>query len=406
MSIRFSFTNLLANAAVQANGSVDSAYPAANARSPERPFRPFKSLRADIDHDLRFDLGVATVLDIVALLHPNITNAEVEGYDDIVGLTGKVYDSGALTIGRSPNGRYHHGHQTGGTFNQQGLRIYIPTQALTAPGADYATDGGYENWTGGVPDSWTVAGAGATATQLTTFGQFRSGLSAALLTRSGADCSLTQDAATLTEVAAWWQGRRVVLSASVYATVASRVRLVINDGVGSSTSSFHTGGSGWETLTVSRTMDASATQAVIGLEIVTGDTTARIDDLTFRVSHFSVGGIWGGALVTPPGDVMIGTRERAEEAVEDARPSHGGWAQRLKMGDPKMRVLIRRIAESESALASWREIDRQWEQVDYALVSLRDAFPAETFVMRRVAASEWSHGRVMESDLELEEVVR
>src|SRR5438477_549122 len=78
---------------------------------------------------------------------------------------------------------------------------------------------------------------------------FKLGAAAAALSRNGADCGLTQDVVLTYPPLGDWQGRTVTLGCWVRATVASRAFLRIDDGVGTTDSAFHSGGSTWEYLT-------------------------------------------------------------------------------------------------------------------------------------------------------------
>ncbi len=57
-----------------------------------------------------------------------------------------------------------------------------------------------------------------------------------------------------------WKGRKFKLGAWVYATTANQARLQINDGVGTSSSPYHSGGGSWEWLEIERDCDESATK--------------------------------------------------------------------------------------------------------------------------------------------------
>ena len=63
-----------------------------------------------------------------------------------------------------------------------------------------------------------------------------------------------------------YKNKTVSFSARVFSSVASAIRLALNDGVTNVNGAYHTGGGGWETLTVSMTVANSPTQlkALIG----------------------------------------------------------------------------------------------------------------------------------------------
>lgn len=131
-----------------------------------------------------------------------------------------------------------------------------------------------EDWVSGAsaaPTEHTLSGASATVAQESTI--IKQGTYSAKVTRVGTDCMIYHDLATY----ASYLGRQMTFGCWCYATVASRVRISISDGVGSSTSSFHSGGSSWEYLTVTRNIDTSATRIRVQMEVVTGNTSGYFD---------------------------------------------------------------------------------------------------------------------------------
>jgi len=126
---------------------------------------------------------------------------------------------------------------------------------------------------------------------------------------------------------------------------------------------------------------------------------------TDGASQYKVGALWLGAVTTPPQDLLVEPDEETPEPFHEERPGHGGWVERTAMGYKRFLLSAIRYARSEGDLAAWRAIEQAWPAAGYALVLLRDAYPAETFVMQRQPAT-WRHGRVyMESPLEAEELV-
>lgn len=134
--------------------------------------------------------------------------------------------------------------------------------------------GGVESWSGGVavaPDGWTTAGAGAGVAQQAVI--IRHGNFSARLTRAAADCSIWH---TIDEVI-YYRGRTVTLGCWVYATVANRARIQINDGVDTNESSYHSGVAGWEFLTVTHTCNAAAIGITAHLRVDNVATLAYFD---------------------------------------------------------------------------------------------------------------------------------
>ena len=145
---------------------------------------------------------------------------------------------------------------------------------------------------GDPPDDWTLVGGGATVSRSST--QAKIGTYSALLTRNGTDCHIYQAYSGY----AAYAGKTVTLGCWVYATVAARVGIGLGDGVGSASSTSHTGVAGWEWLTTSLTVDASPTYLRSYLEVFDGDTSAYFDGAILTCGELSpksgviVGATW------------------------------------------------------------------------------------------------------------------
>lgn len=136
--------------------------------------------------------------------------------------------------------------------------------------------GGFESWSAGVssaPDGWTLTGAGASIAREATTKKI--GDYAAKLTRGGTNCYISLTLSDYED----YKGKTVKLGVWVNTSIANAVLLTIDDGVGTTDSSNHTGGGGWEWLTVTRNIDASATKIEIMLKINTTDGDAFFDDV-------------------------------------------------------------------------------------------------------------------------------
>ena len=147
---------------------------------------------------------------------------------------------------------------------------------------NWTFNGDMEIWGAGstaAPTGWTLSGAGGTIARNTTSGQFRYTVASAAVTRVGTDVVLFQDINLISGFGpiGVWVSRVVTFGCWVRATVASRARIQIDDGVGTTSSSYHTGGSTMEFLTVSRTINAAATRLRVQVSVDTGDTTAQFD---------------------------------------------------------------------------------------------------------------------------------
>ena len=129
----------------------------------------------------------------------------------------------------------------------------------------------WENGTAVAPTSWTFSGAGASIARDSS--NERKGTYSAACTRSGANTNLYQ----LVSNFAHLKGRQVTAACWVKASVADRALISLNDGVAANTAVYHTGSGSYELLSVSRKIDASATQVALYLQIETGDTTVYFD---------------------------------------------------------------------------------------------------------------------------------
>jgi hypothetical protein len=139
------------------------------------------------------------------------------------------------------------------------------------------SNGDFEVWSAGAsadPDGWTLVGASATIAREATI--VKLGTYSAKLTRAGANCYLEQYFHT-TKGIAYWRGRKVTLGCWVYATVANRALIYISDDVTVTPSSYHTGDSTWQLLSVTATIGASATAMAFLCFIATGNTSAYFD---------------------------------------------------------------------------------------------------------------------------------
>jgi len=135
--------------------------------------------------------------------------------------------------------------------------------------------GDFESWQDGdssTPDGWTLAGTGAAVAKESTNIKF--GLYAAKLTYGSATAQLYQDLTDYTD----YLGATMKAGVWIKTSTASIARITIDDGAGTSNSSYHTGGGGWEFLEIERQIDPIATQIRIIVE-VTGIGFAYFDGL-------------------------------------------------------------------------------------------------------------------------------
>jgi len=132
-------------------------------------------------------------------------------------------------------------------------------------------NGAFKYWysgTSSAPDGWTLTGGGSVAQEGTTGVSI--GSYSAKVT-SDADGNYLEQEIHSDKGIGYWQGKDITVSALVYATDASNAKITVADGVGSTSSSYHAGDSAISLLTVTHTIDASATKVEIQLNC-DGDT--------------------------------------------------------------------------------------------------------------------------------------
>lgn len=84
------------------------------------------------------------------------------------------------------------------------------------------------------------------------------------------------------------RGLTVTFTMRVYCNTASAVRLQVSDGVGSTSGSYHTGNSTWQTLTVTHTINAAAGNNVFVVVSFAASCTAYLDNSTLVVGSVSM----------------------------------------------------------------------------------------------------------------------
>lgn len=131
---------------------------------------------------------------------------------------------------------------------------------------------------------WTLSGASATlrragvtlsGTALSDTNRRAGRHSVKMISGAGAEAVLTQSLLTTTSYDDFVEGLTFSAGCWVKCSSGSAARISIDDGFGTPTySSFHPGDGTWRWLTVSRTIDASATLLAVRMNIVAGTITA------------------------------------------------------------------------------------------------------------------------------------
>ena len=149
---------------------------------------------------------------------------------------------------------------------------------IPSDGINVLTNDEFETWSGGAstdPDGWVSSGAGSSIAREGTIK--KAGLYSAKLTRSGTDCYLGQTFHSLRGIG-YWKGKTVNVGCWAYATVANRVRIKIDDVSTETYSSYHTGDSTWQYLTVTHTISNSSVSVGIFGAVESGNTAGYFDD--------------------------------------------------------------------------------------------------------------------------------
>ena len=233
-------------------------------------------------------------------------------------------------------------------------RVYLGNRRNADSGDNLLLNGDFEEWdadqlTPGSQNNWTLAGSGATFNKEAQTSNpenymVLSGNNSGRFAVASATTTLLQtftpSSSSYTTVAT--EGQEVNLSAWVYCNTASKVKLYIGAAVGS----FH-GGTGWELMKASATLDHDATTAVVGLSIAASNVAAYIDEIWMTI---------GQSEMT---DVPYNELRNWEHVPPAAGASDGGVLrfQELLPDKYRIRIVGRDILSSTSAESDTVEVD-------------------------------------------------
>ena len=180
------------------------------------------------------------------------------------------------------------------------------------------------------PTSWNLSGAGALVAREE--GTVKVGTYSAKLTRNGAGAVIQQNLWEVLGAGTVPRGKTVTLGCWVYATVPSRATIYLNDNTGiiAVYPYGHSGTPGWEYLSCTGKITASATFCFATLQVDGGDTTAYFDGAFVTddaAANFNFGsGDWTIDTQAYFTDVSA-TRPIAAQ-YESGRPAYWfGWSQ-------------------------------------------------------------------------------
>jgi hypothetical protein len=143
-----------------------------------------------------------------------------------------------------------------------------PTQLLS--------NGDFENWSAGTsvaPDGWTLNGGGAIAREASTI---KLGTYSAKFTGTSGSIQQTVSAS---KGYAYYVGRKLTFGCWVWSDAANRIRIKMGStGVDESISSYHTGNSTWQLLTIEYTVNATGTAVIVNPTIEDGGSISAYFD--------------------------------------------------------------------------------------------------------------------------------
>ncbi len=132
-------------------------------------------------------------------------------------------------------------------------------------------NGGFENWTTGTPDYWSLSGGVATVSKEVSI--IKKGLSSAKVSRAGANCKLAQNISSYTD----YRGKSFTVGAWVLSSQVSQARLAVSDGLKTSYSTYHSGGGTWEFLSTSLLVSQGAQSLGVELQVLNIDGSVFCD---------------------------------------------------------------------------------------------------------------------------------
>jgi len=138
------------------------------------------------------------------------------------------------------------------------------------------SNGNFESWSAGAsaaPDGWTLYGGNVARES----SEVESGTYSAKFARSGSDCGISQ-AIHAKKGINYYKGKTITVAVRMK-SAQSNGAMYVSDGVGATVLSTYTGGSGWQTITATRTIDASATGVTVYVQSGTADGDYYIDSV-------------------------------------------------------------------------------------------------------------------------------
>ena len=168
-------------------------------------------------------------------------------------------------------------------------------------------------------------------------------------------------------------------------------------------------------------LGSSQTVALVGL-VNAGFTSATIQGAsstcaggpTLGSTYWELGGVWvAGALTDTPAHLRVPAGLRTVRPRLDVGPPHGGWGQRLRMGEPRVQIRgsVKACTDPASpglgdALEDWQDVARRAWSADYFYAYLNLGDVRQGYVVRWAEDPDWqAAGAEAETQIMLDEVV-
>lgn len=130
-------------------------------------------------------------------------------------------------------------------------------------------------------------------------------------------------------------------------------------------------------------------------------------------TYYELGGVWAGSLSSAPSQFRVDPRFERIEPRRDEAPEHGGWRQRLQLGDPLVRIQATLQADVAAAtpakgdqLDTWLDLQRQIWDRDVFFLHLNLGDLSQGWPVRSLEDPLWAlHGTRSESPWTVEEAI-
>lgn len=199
-------------------------------------------------------------------LNPTVTPATI--INEVITARGSMPSlNGRLSVSLNPDGTL---------ITPAGLGTLGQIQSQLAA-SNVAVNADLASWSLGAalaPDGWALSGAGAAvartgAGEADTF-SFLAGVYAAKVTFGAASAKLTQQVVTAADMSAKFgsvKSRKISVGCFLKSSIANHVRIVVDDGITTTASAYHTGGGSAEFIAVTHSVSASGTKIDVYVEV-------------------------------------------------------------------------------------------------------------------------------------------